>query len=123
MVNFKPRTQTDLPGGDQRVDCDGLLDVVEQVEVEVVVEVVVEVMVRVEVSLVMEVEEVVVEEVEVVEVEGVGPERRKRSVGEVERTPGEEVVGWVEGESPPGLAQAGAGGRGPGTGWGWGGRQ
>ena len=35
MVNFKPRTQTDLPGGDQRVDCDGLLEVVEQVEEEV----------------------------------------------------------------------------------------
>ena len=119
MANFKPRTQTDLPGGDQRVDCDGLLEVVEQEEVEVVVEA----MVTVVVVLAMGV-------VEVEEVEGVGLERTKRSVAEVGRTPAEEVVGWVEGESlgvpgwsPPGPAQAGGGAGGPGTGWGWGGRQ
>ena len=122
MANFKPRTQTDLQGGDQRVDCDGLLEVVEQEEVEVVVEA----MVTVVVVLAMEVVEVEVE----VEVEGVGLERTKRSVAEVGRTPAEEVVGWVEGESlgvpgwsPPGPAQAGGGAGGPGTGWGWGGRQ
>jgi len=79
----------DLPGGDQRVDCDGLLEVaVQQVEV-------VEVEVTLVVVLVMEEEE---EEVVVVEVvDGVGQERMKRSVAEVERTPAGEVAGW-EGE-------------------------
>lgn len=105
------------------MDCDGLLEVVEQEEVEVVVEA----MVTVVVVLAMEVVEAEVVEVEV---EGVGLERMKQSVAEVGRTPAEEVVGWVEGESlgvpgwsPPGLAQAGGGAGGPGTGWGWGGRQ
>ena len=70
------------------MDCDGLL-----LEEAVVVVEVVEVMVMVLAMLVMlEVEEVVVEE------EGVGPERRKQSVGEVERTPAEEVAGLAEGE-------------------------
>ena len=77
----------DLPGGDQRVDCDGLLEVaVQQVEV-------VEVEVTLVVVLVMEEEE----EEEVVVVDGVGQERMKRSVAEVERTPAGEVAGW-EGE-------------------------
>ena len=58
-------------------------------EAVVVVEVV-EVMVRVLAVLVML-------EVEEVEEEGAGPERRKQSVVEVERTPAEEVAGLVEG--------------------------
>ena len=97
------------------MDCDGLLEVAEQEEE-------VEVMVMVVAVLVME----VVEEV----VEGVGPERMKRSAGEVERTRPGEVAGWEEGESPgvpgwspPGQARAGGGAGGPGTGWGWDGRQ